>query len=154
MQRKLDQVEELTKDCSKYFLFSFYYIFLKITILLSEVLLLVTMADSKLIIPVTLEPKTRLNLADPVGGMHRYEIGSRLVELIGEGQCLNLFEDRQRVGSIVRKIPFGEIWKEYTLLARYEKKGDNYFVTPCHEGFPLADKKEEVHPLDYLLRFI
>lgn len=110
------------------------------------------MNDSLTSFPI---PEATLVRADPVGETYCYQEGERFLELIVERGDLTLLDNNRRVGKIMRYDPSnGGLWKGPTLLGKYEKKESGYVVTPFVQGLAVPEKKEDVHPLDYLLRFI
>jgi len=99
-------------------------------------------------------PDAKLVKADPISSIYFYEKrDASLVALVGEGHKFSLRDKDKEVGSIVPGSGWsGSIWVAKNCVGEYEFINNHYSVTPYKNGNKKAS--EQVHPLDYLLRFL
>ncbi len=98
-------------------------------------------------------PKAILESTDLSRKAYSYRRGETLIEVVQGENKLSLMQGAERVGSLIGIGPStGWVIKGFSLLGKYERKGDQYCVIPYEQGQPLVGKEEAVHPLDYLLQ--
>ncbi|MFA6462333.1 MAG: hypothetical protein WCV90_08780 [Candidatus Woesearchaeota archaeon] len=101
-------------------------------------------------------PEATLVKSDPSGKIRSYQRGDDLIDVIQKGESnFHLLKDQEKVGQIIGIAPqAGWLFKGFSLLGKYERKEDQYRVTPYEQGKPVTEREETIHPLDYLLRFL
>lgn len=105
-------------------------------------------------------PKAELVKADPITSTYIYRgpTGDLVTLILIANSTLYCNDDSNR--TIGRFVPgsktSGSIWtpvKVKQCLGEYEFRGGSYYVTPyTPDGMKDSYRKEEIHPLDYLLR--
>jgi hypothetical protein len=106
-------------------------------------------------------PTLELIIGDPIANEFVYlgETGNGY-RLINKGYCLHLYHGTDEIGRIpANGDTAGEIWaidekQKIDIIGKYLLRENHYFVIPI-ENLELQDvKKEKIHPLDYLVRYI
>jgi len=104
-------------------------------------------------------PTLELIAVEPVTGEIVYHgetgIGYRVTK---ENNSLNLFRGDLRIGKLLfGSEKGGSIWvitKEINyVIGQYFAEGSYYLVSPIGDGLLQPEKKEKIHPLDYLVRY-
>ncbi len=103
-----------------------------------------------------IEPDAKLIAVDPITGNCAYQISdNHIVKIVRSNHKLSLLEEEEEVGRIVKGSDWtGSIWVAGECLGAYEYSKNCYSVTPYENGRKKPEEKEEIHPLDYLLRFL
>ena len=98
--------------------------------------------------------KLKVEFSDPLIGKYRVKADTgREYLLERDGDQLFLYNSDKGLGRIVQNDHLGgSIWHGDECLGEYDLRSGEYIVTPYAGGLKHPDQRQQVHPLDYLVK--